>query len=321
MRRISFFDILPVEILHTLFTYFLAHEVLFSFLDVSDYVNNVILAYSAYQVDLKSIRKTHFDLICQHIRPEQIISLRLSDDKDTPGLSELFFSRFQIEQFIHLRSLKLIEIEYESMDSIFSYLHQLKQLRSFSFNVDSIRQKYPTRTNSYLNMWNQVNLLLSNTYLRVLPQITYLYLHNGNVLHSIPLPVVYHLKLDKCSLDDLKVIFKNAPEIQSLNICLKLETPTLNISSISSPPLTKLNLKITNSPVSMNEMESFLLNLPYLKHLKLELEGDNDLANGHRWQMLTGDFITFAFKFHVEVGSVNETLQSFRTLFWLEEKR
>ncbi|CAF4254572.1 unnamed protein product, partial [Adineta steineri] len=267
------------------------------------------------------IRKTHFDLICQHIRPEQIISLRLSDDKDTPGLSELFFSRFQIQQFMHLRSLKLIEIEYESMDSIFSYLHQLKQLRSFSFNVDSIRQKYPTRNDSYLNMFDQMNLILSNTHLRVLPQITYLYLHNGNVLHSIPLPDLYHLKLDKCSLDDLKTIFKNAPEIQSLNICLKLETPNLDISSISSPPLTKLNLKITNSPVSMNEMESFLLNLPYLKHLKLELEGDNDLANGHRWQMLTGDFITFAFKFHVEVGSVNETLQSFRTLFWLKEKR
>ncbi|CAF1426921.1 unnamed protein product, partial [Adineta steineri] len=207
------------------------------------------------------------------------------------------------------------------MDSIFSYLHQLKQLRSFSFNVDSIRQKYPTRTNSYFNMLKQINLLLSDTYLRVLPQITYLYLHNGDVLHSIPLPVLYHLKLDKCSLDDLKAIFKNAPELQSLNICLELDTPNLGISSISSPSLTELNLKIMNSPISMDEIECFLSNLPYLKHLKLELKGDNDLANGHRWQMLTSDFITFIFKFHVELSSVDETLQSFQTLLYLEEKR
>ena len=124
MRRLYFFDLLPVELLHTLFTFFFAHEILLTFSGVSDHLDAVLLAYSASQVDFQSIRRTHFDLICHRIRSEQVISLAISDDGNTPGLSELFFSRFRIEQFTQLRSLTLIEIEFESMKSIFPNLAQ-----------------------------------------------------------------------------------------------------------------------------------------------------------------------------------------------------
>jgi hypothetical protein len=71
----------------------------------------------------------------------------------------------------------------------------------------------------------------------------------------------------------------------------------------------------------MSQMECFLSNFPYLKYVKLALKGDNDLGDGNRWQILSSSLTTFSFKFHVELTSVDETLQSFRTLFWLEEKR
>ncbi|CAF0873144.1 unnamed protein product [Adineta steineri] len=256
MHRACFFDLLPVELLHTLFSYFLAHEILLTFFDINDYVNSVLLAYTAYRVNFESIRRTSFDLICHRIRPEQIILLKLSDNKDTPGLSELFFSRFQIAQFTQLRSITLIEIEFESMESIFSNLHKLNKLRSFSFNVDLIREKYPVRTNRYSNIVNKINLLLLNAYSRILPQLTHLYLHNGDVLQSIPLPCLYYLKLDKCTLDELEIIVRNAPQLQSLDISLKFDTSKSDICLISSH-LTQLNLKITKR-TSINEtLQSF----------------------------------------------------------------
>jgi hypothetical protein len=134
MPRVCFFDVIPVELLHILFTYFLAHEILLTFFDVSDHVNAFLLTYSAYRLEFKSTRNSHVDLVCRRIRPEQVIFLKLSDDSNIPGLSEHFFSRFRIEQFIQLRSLTLFEIEMDSLESIFFSLHELDQLRSLSFN-------------------------------------------------------------------------------------------------------------------------------------------------------------------------------------------
>jgi hypothetical protein len=75
--------------------------------------------------------------------------------------------------------------------------------------------------------------------------MTHLHLHSGDVLHSVSLSSLYHLKLDTCSLNELKAIFKNAPELQSLNIYLELKTPDLAIS-LTSSHLSQLNLKITS---------------------------------------------------------------------------
>lgn len=70
----------------------------------------------------------------------------------------------------------------------------------------------------------------------------------------------------------------------------------------------------------MNEMERFLLNLPYLKDVKLVLIGNDDLADGYRWQMLTSGYKSFSFEFGVKPNSIDEILRSFRTPFWTEEK-
>jgi hypothetical protein len=140
MTHYSQFDLLSVKLLHTLFTYFLAHEILFSFAGVSDHVDTILLSYFAHRLDLKSIRRVDFDFLLHRIRPEQVISLTLSDDVDTPGQTELFLSRFRIEQFTHLRSLTLINIEFESLEAIFSNMDKLKQLKVLSFTDHTITQ-------------------------------------------------------------------------------------------------------------------------------------------------------------------------------------
>jgi hypothetical protein len=83
---------------------------------------------------LESIRKSHFDLICRSIRPEQVISLILSDKIDTPNQSELFRSFFSIEQFIHLRALKFIKLDDDG-ECFFSDLYKIEHLISFEIDV------------------------------------------------------------------------------------------------------------------------------------------------------------------------------------------
>jgi len=222
MLQSGFFDLLPVELLHILFTYFSAHEILLTFSGVSDYINSIVRSYSAYRWNLKSIKRSDFDLICRHIQPEQVISLTLSDADNTPGQSELFFSCVQLESFTQLQSLRLLEIEFESLEAIFTNLYKLVHLRALSFDIGTIKYKYPQWTYNYSNKLSQLNSILSDVYSQIIPDLNHLSLNSGTVLKSILLPNLRHLKLTNCSLDELETIFQNAPQLKSLHICLKL---------------------------------------------------------------------------------------------------
>jgi hypothetical protein len=243
MPRYCLLDSLPVEILHILFTYFRAHDIFLTFSDVSDYINRVLLAYSTWQLNFKSIRRDHFDLICRYIQPQNVISLTLSDAIDTPGQSKLFFSHFQIEQFTHLRSLTLIRIEFQSIEGIFSNLDKLKQLISLSFNTHTITHKYLTSTYDYSSEFRRLNSIICNTYTRVLPQLNRLHLSSAFSLECIAFTQLRYLKIIKCWHDELAEIIESAPYLQSLDVCLELENPNMEIT-LASSQLTHLRLKI-----------------------------------------------------------------------------
>jgi len=244
MSHYCWLDVLPVELVYTLFTYFSAHEILLVFSDVSDYINNVLNVYPAYQLDLKSIRKSDFDLIRHRILPEQVIALTLSDDNNTYVQSNLFLSYFQIEQFTRLRSLTLIQIEIKSLKSIFSHLHTLTELRSLSFNIETIRHTFPAWNGDYSNESNRLKSFISTIYTRVLPQLNRICLNNSNDLISIPLPHLRQLKLAKISFDDLKIIFQNSPQLKSLDICVDMDMLNTPLMLPPSNQLIRLNLEI-----------------------------------------------------------------------------
>jgi hypothetical protein len=200
MSGYCLFDRLPVELLHAIFHYFSASELLFTFHNVNDYINATLRSYTNYQLNFKSISMSRFRHICRHVQPGQVVSLTLSDADDTTGQSELFFSHFRIEQFIRLRSLTLIEIEFTSLKSIFANLHKLRQLRAFSFDDQSIRYPYPSRGKSVSSYLNKLNK-------SVLSQLNCLHLNNGTMLTYISFPHLRHLKLEECSEDELETIF------------------------------------------------------------------------------------------------------------------
>ncbi len=242
MKRYSFFDQLPVELFHILFEYFWAHEILFTFFGINNHTNFILVSYPAYRLNLKLIQKSYFDIICRHIRPEQVISLVLSDKNDTPGQSELFLSHFQIEQFTHLQSLILIDIECKSLYSILPNLYKLDHLRSFSFDTSLIKGKSGQFSTDEIILFTRLSSILPNFYNQVLPRLKYLYLKYGNDLKSTPLPHLLHLKLDCWSFKDFNQILCHAPQLKSANLSLSFFRDFDHI--LPSIALTQLRLTI-----------------------------------------------------------------------------
>lgn len=252
MSRYCCLDFLPVELLHNLFSYFLAHEILFSFSDISDYVTAVLLDYPSYRWNFQAIKKLDFDQVCHRIRPDQVISLILSDDNDTPGLSEIFLSRFNIEQFVRLRSLRLIEIEVESLKSIFPHLYQLTQLHALSFNSETVRRRYPIRNNDYSTESTQLKSLLVQTYRQVLPQLTHIELNHSNDLVASTLPHLAHLKLNTFIDAELETIIHTSLPLKSLDIALYMNTLD---SELILPANRLIRLKLKIESMSKHDVE------------------------------------------------------------------
>lgn len=237
MAHHLFLDQLPVELVHALFGYFVAHEIFVTFSDLSSYINSILYSYSAYRLDFKSIRKDHFDLVCRRIRPEQVISLTLSDDQDTPGQSEIFFSHFQIKQFTQLRHLTLIMIEFKSLESIRSKLYKLNQLCSLSLGAAIIRCQGENQT-------YDINLLSYKNYTQVLSRLRRLDLNRDIVMPLLPLRQFYFLKFEIDSSEELERIFQCSSQLKSLSIRLNMDHWSRLDLIVPPNQLTELSLEI-----------------------------------------------------------------------------
>ena len=317
MRRECLFDRLPVELLHTLFTYFLAHEILFSFSDVSDHVTGALLTYSGYQLNFNGVRKKSYDLICSRIRPEQVTSLTFSDDAH---LSGVFFTRFRIEDFTRLRSLTLIRTEFEQARSIFANLHKLEGLRSLSFDTDTIKFQYDEFYLSHSPAVTQLAELVRRSHAQVLPRLTHLHLNSSSSMMDIDLPRLVHLKLGRCVFDQLGPILCRAPQLQSLEVSIADHTWD-TVFHLPPNRLHRLYLKAEGNSVSMDQLEQLLIGLTHLKRLILELCGERDLLDARRWETLTTGLRSFTFKFYLSSTIDHADLRFFSTPYWTEEKR
>ncbi|CAF0855895.1 unnamed protein product [Adineta steineri] len=130
---------LPVEIIYIIFDYLPAHEILLTFSGINSFFDTILSTYLGYQFDFKSILRSHYDLVCSRISPNQVISLTLSDLDDTPGQTQLFFSRFRITDFNRVRFLTLVNIVPASWKHIYPYVRNMDshhRLIIVSTNVD-----------------------------------------------------------------------------------------------------------------------------------------------------------------------------------------
>ncbi|CAF1208316.1 unnamed protein product [Adineta ricciae] len=344
-------DRLPTELFYDVLKYFWAHEALHSFSNLNDRIDAILKSYPTYRINCRSIRKSAFHHICEWISPEQVISLILSDENDTPSQSKLFLSYFQIEQFINLRSISLIEINYGSLREILPSLSQLKQLQAVSlddFGGKEIRiDSRDNRRTPHMNICSSSHRFCAEIFLR----LRYLCTNYSEVLTVMHFPNLLHLKLNSGTLmSNVNKIFQHAPQLQSLTLCLSnlydftggqpcYSLTQLSVTSAGKyensifssefKPLVEKRLKplcktehiFVGVTMSLNEIGQFLRNFPNLTHFEVKIlyqNVDMTMATGYYWQTITQSLSSFSFKFRLQSEMY---VNSFRTPFWVEEKR
>ena len=165
---------LPNGIILILFEYFSLFELFEYFRGLNSRFNNLLYQeFNKFQLDLRSLSQTRFDEICQNYAPSilnQIISIHLSNDYDTPQEIQLFLSQYsKLRQFIHLESLSIsnfqskqildeimnecshlphlthltiqcrIEMSEHDKQHLFNQIWSLSKLKSIHLNINSSR--------------------------------------------------------------------------------------------------------------------------------------------------------------------------------------
>lgn len=202
----TFFDYLPVELLQLIFRYLSTDDVLWSFLDLSPYLNAILNQFICFYVDFQSVSKYRFDFICKHVIIEQLHSLILSDDFQTPGQVQLFFTRFHLRDLINLQSLTLRAITNDDLSLILPDLPKLNQLKRL---ITTCRSENPLFLGSVLNQ---------------LKSLEHLSVSHGDIFdHSVASPL-HHLKILNagfCSFLELCRLQFIVPSLISLTINLQ----------------------------------------------------------------------------------------------------
>jgi hypothetical protein len=234
-------DFLPVELFHNIFIYLSAHEIFYAFSNITDYIDDILIGYNRYLLNFRSVLKSHFDVTCHYIRPPKVISLILSDDDDTPNQSELFFSIFDIEQFINLRSLDISLINNDTCKKL-SHLHKLKYLSSLELP----------------RLFEPYNMNFDHTIRKMLPQLNRLMVYNTYYLLDNSLPNLHHLILKHCNCSQLSILFKLIANLHSLDIIVTLyiQTNWLNDVPLLNN-LRKLVLNIYGEHINLNVLHNY----------------------------------------------------------------
>jgi hypothetical protein len=325
MSIITQFEALANELLLDLFEYFDTLHLLGAFSSLNYRFDTLLYKhFRAYHLDLRRICKQDFNILCQQHFPliiNNIVSVHLAGYNEPPGLLQLFLSRgFILDQFLHLQSLSLYRIKYTDIIKLLGESHRLVHL--YRLNIIQCNMSIIPQDTSYSinQIWNLPKLTHLNLERFYLPEVQFSRL-------TVTSDTLQHLSIQTvlgCPFSDLVNIFQCTPRLRFLSICIDLQDEEEQFPIVFTPIIT-LKLEIY---VGTRTLNSFLQNLPNLRHLTVHIF-DNYL-NGHEWKQIIVKHLpnlkVLRFKMlihgltnHNMDEQVDELLETFRTLFWLDE--
>ena len=319
------FELLPNEIILDLFEYLSFIQLFHGFFGLNTRFNELLCRQvQKFYLDLRLMSKTNFHRIFDNYLPsiiDRIISLRLSNDDETPRQIELFLSQdYQLRQFIHLQFISLSHLQYQqTLDRIMiecSYLPSLTHL---------------TITDSFIPMSaNDAERFFNNIWSR--PKLTYFYLdinfagNNYFPNSSVVYTSLNHLvvKRTTCSLTTFLHLCQHTPWLHSLSINFVDESKEIELTS-PLLSITRLDILFNSSK---NILQHLLQNMPNLYHLTLDAY--YIYMSGYEWEEMITKYLSKLkiFKFKMKFAPLNnkddetqwtEILDSFRTKFWIEQ--
>ncbi|CAF3150270.1 unnamed protein product [Rotaria sp. Silwood2] len=316
---------LPNELLFNLFEYLTILDLFQAFYGLNSRLNTLILAHCRKCcLNFQSITKTDFDIICKNYLPfivNRIISLRLSDDDNTPQQIGLFLSyNFQIQHFINLKTISLSNIHSSYiLDKLINECSHILSLTRLTLIKCYISMNRTSANRLYSQIWS-------------LSKLNYCYI-DINFAHGnyFPMPTVTstslkHLSITNtsCYLNELIHLFQFTPNLQYLLIDFM---DYANEFDLSLPIISITHLKLSFDS-SLNILQYLLQNIPDLYDLTLET--CNIYMDGYQWEELIRKYLLKLkiFQFKMRFSALNDEskeiqsdqiLDSFRTKFWLDE--
>jgi hypothetical protein len=333
-------DNLPVELIYHILDRLDTNTIFTSLYNVCKRLNLILQTYDQYKLNLKSISMPYFHHICSLIRPQQIVSLILSDGNETVGLVKLFLEKFSIESFQRLRSLTLINIDdNEQMIRIFLSITDQLQILSIENSTEIYDDAVMDILMMIIEKQSLEKLSLDIARTRIL---------NPSIIWPMRC-FLNEIKLTGlCNISLFRHILLSAPNLktfQAFDIDFDDEWIDDDGNEIEQnqmlPILNASNLISLSLIYARNDMEkiewllSQLTQLNYFKYLNIYdihiesiYESDYSLLDGERWEKLLEYCHRFEFIFTIHIDdedeedeswNVHHYLSTFQTRFWREK--
>jgi hypothetical protein len=267
------FELLPVEIFIECFQYLNASDIFYSF----DRLNNrfhTLIRNIQLHLNFQQLKKPLFNEFCQTIRlnPEikrNIIYLQLSNI-GTRGQISSFLSLFPLNEFIHLRSLSLIDMHPDYIEQVSPMLALLPDLYWF-----------------YAPGWwieaEEIASVISKSTIRVITLLAY---HPTSMYGT---SLVTSLKLCFCTVSELLSILNYTPILKYVKIdslTMRYDHDVDNKSEFGKINVVHLKQLHLGSSTSFGRLELLLKCFPNLKTFSIFDQNTHHLTDANRWQHL-----------------------------------
>ena len=321
---------LPTEVCHLIFDYLDCEIIFKSIAPVCQIIRDKVNSYNRLKLHFSRISPSQWSSLAQVIQPENVIfiSLSVKDDGNSSDVN-LFFSLFQFDRFVRLKTLKLIQLDGTKFDQFFGHIirYRLKSL-SIAFAYQTIDQIHST-INQISSMIDRVRLEKIDL---TLPNGT---LSDETVLKSIG-SVLKRLEVTYCTYEQFHLVLSSCANLKTLilkrfDIPKALEIGSLPFVCSTYPQLSSLMLEV--SSLNSYQLSLILSFTPSLVYLQLDIDRCQtpDMLSGYVWEKFIRNRLPhlkiFRFWFihqtrqHSTHPSLRTIIQSFRTSFWLNEKR
>ena len=318
---------LPIELIYHILDHLDIQTILCSFRNVCKRFYTIVNSYNRYELDLSLISKIDFHRIGRIMPTENIVSIILLDNEMTPGQICLFMSLFNIAQFVHLRSLTLIQIEQSELNVLMKQVN-INSLSALSINIRKSTSKskdvsiIPLLSNIAMANLRKLDLSMWNHEINDIiwpQQCTIQYLTIGHYITYNQVCTIL------CQLSHLRILV--------LRNCIMNDTDgtMMTFSDIeTNTHLTSLTFK--DSRLQMNQLEFLLSRTPSLVHLQLtgSVNSSDSILDGSRWENFIQTKLPLLQKFefffrtktdyNLNFTTIESWIVPFRTIFWLQHK-
>ncbi|CAF1217638.1 unnamed protein product [Adineta ricciae] len=306
-------DRLPKEILFEIFSYFPPLEISYSFSNVNKHINKVLCDYNLrYSINLRFMSQEMFDSLKNHLRPERVIHLDMSNEESVSPKMQHFLSLFDLKSFRNLRSISVYNVTNEGIDL---FVFQLKRLPA-----NHLTRLYLSDIYSGDRFYQLIDLHSKS--LRTLS------VDQGSILNRNIFPKhLQNLKLYSIDNFYLKTILQRLHRNSLIELYIQFDFNKFSTKQLlfsfqrHSQSLNRLSIKINQ--ISILTLKRLVLALNNLKRLELDCYYSGDLLDGNQWE----EFAAGLEKLDFQIGFVRtdheslcRIINSFRSPFWCEKK-